>query len=240
MRVSVALLIFVITLGSAVVGGGMILFRTHHQPQDRELPALSRMLPEDRPLRLAVFGTSLSAHGYDWPEAVALALGTCLGQAVELIRFALPGAGSEWGVTQVPWVRESAPDLVLLEFAINDADLRDGLFRSAARDTHERLLTALQQELPQSHLVLMTMNPAQGLRGWIRPRLTGHYLDYRSLAAEFDVGLADLYPRWLELSRAERGLEEDGLHPRPEVVRRIVVPVLVPLLGRAYGADCEA
>ena len=220
-----------------MVGGWAALPRPAEAPQDRDLFEAPRALPLERPLRLTVLGTSLTA-GAGWPEAVAEALGACLDSPVELTRIARPGAGSDWGLTQVPAVADSRPDLVVIEFAINDADLRDGSFRGKALDRHRRLVEAVRDSAGDPGLVLMTTSPARGPRGWIRPFLAGHYADYRLLAEELDLGLADLHPRWQALPRAERGLDRDGLHPRPEVAREIVLPVLVPLLGRAYGADC--
>jgi len=43
----------------------------------------------------------------------------------------------------------------------------------------------------------------------------------------------------LALPPDARGLEKDGLHPAPEVVARVILPVLVPYLAQAWRRDCD-
>ena len=201
---------------------------TQAAPQDRALPA-GALAPEG-PLSIAVFGTSLSSPRYDWPDALAQTLGACLGRPVTLTRVTRAGAGIAWAEGQVDAVRAQGPDLVLMEFSANDADLRDGLRLAEARARTGRVLDALEG-IP---VVLMTMNPAQGLRGVLRPRLGAHHDAYRALAAARDLGLVDLETRWRQRPRAARGLA-DGLHPAPEAARGLIVPALAEYLG---GAAC--
>jgi len=206
-------------------------------PEDR--PAVP--LPRDdkgRALRLVLLGTSLS-HAQGWPETTAAALSRCIGRHVDLVRVTRPGANSAWGMTRIAEVSAARPDIVLIEFAINDADLRDGLWRASARNTHRALIARLQRARPEARVVLMTMNPAAGLRGLVRPRLGAHYRDYRDLAAETGAGLVDLYPRWRTRPRPDWGLE-DGLHPEQAAAEAVIVPVLVPYLGVVAGADCAS
>jgi hypothetical protein len=232
---AVALAMLAAALISGILAWG-IPGRAPPPPQDRPL---ARPLPAADPLRLTVFGTSLTA-ARGWPEDLAAALGRCLGREVVLARVAGPGMGSAWGLGQVAAVAATAPDLVLMEFAINDADLRDGLSLAESRDTHRRLVAALRAALPEAAVVLMTMSPAQGLRGLMRPWLGQHYAAYRDLAAGADLGLVDLYPRWLALPRPARGLARDGLHPDPQVAAGVIVPAVLDYLGRAAGTDCPA
>jgi len=189
------------------------------------------------PLRLAVFGTSLTA-GSHWPEATAAALERCLDRPVTLIRVARPGAGSAWGLAETARVAAAAPDIVLIEFAINDADLRDGIGLEASAANHRAILAALAQARPEARLVLMTMSPAERLRGLLRPGLARHYAAYRALAAETGAGLVDLYPRWRALPQAARGLA-DGLHPTDAAAQAVILPVLVPYLARLAGGACS-
>ena len=204
------------------------------EPADIALPGIT---DRERPLRITLFGTSLTAN-YDWPERLAARLATCLPSPSLISRVTRPGAGSEWGLTQVAEVAATTPDILLMEFAINDADLRDGQSLASSTVTHRSLVAALQATLPDTRIVLMTMSTAQGPRGWIRPWLGAHYAMYRDLAAERDTGLIDLYPRWLDLPRANRGLGVDGLHPGPDVAASVIVPVLAEYLAAARGQHC--
>jgi acyl-CoA thioesterase I len=128
---------------------------------------------------------------------------------------------------------------VLMEFAINDADLWDGLSPKDSRATHLAVIRALQAARPGMRIVLMTMSPAQGLRGLMRPRLAQYYAGYAELATDSNLGLVDLYPRWRVLPRAARGLQ-DGLHPTDAAAQALIVPVLLRYLSRLIEADCTS
>lgn len=208
---------------AAVMGGVALLIWGWPRPApglgDRPLAAL----PEG-PLKVVAFGTSLTAKN-DWPAALAPRLETCRGAPVEILEIARPGAGSDWGETQLEEVIAAAPDLVLMEFAINDADIRDGQSPAAARATHDRILEALRTALPEARILLLTMNHASGLRGLARPWLATHYAQYRDLAEAHGTGLLDLYPRWRAAPPEIRTLA-DGLHPSDAQVRAVLMDPL--------------
>ena len=187
------------------------------------------------PLRITVFGTSLSSARYDWPAVLEAQLATCGAQGAdfgaEIAVLAQPGADIRWAAGQVDQVLATAPDLVLMEFASNDADLRDGVGRSQARRQTAEVVAALQAAGPDAPAIaLVTMGPAAGLRGVLRPRLAGHYAGYRALAEAQSLGLVDLEARWRALGRGERGMD-DGLHPDPATARAVIVPALAQWLG---------
>lgn len=150
-------------------------------------------------------------------------------------RVARAGAGSAWGLGAVDEALAARPHLVLVELAVNDADLLDGVPLRRSVANHRAILARLR---PGAGVMLMTMSPAQGPRGWVRPRLGAYYAAYGPLAAEAGAGLLDLYPRWLALPRAERGLGADGLHPEGEVAAAVIVPPLVEAVAAALGRDC--
>lgn len=232
-----AALFLLLTLLAGAVAIWSVDTREPSGPSDRMIRPLSLPQEPDTPLRLAVFGTSLTANA-DWPEVVAATLSDCLNRRVQLSRIAQPGATSLWALDQVGQVAAIAPDVVLIEFAINDADLRDGLWLKDSITTHRALIRALQVGHPDLRIVLMTMNPAQGLRGLMRPGLARYYAAYVELARETGVGLIDLYPRWLALPEAARALR-DGLHPDTITARAVIVPTLLPWLGTLAGRKCS-
>ncbi|PTR14275.1 SGNH/GDSL hydrolase family protein [Cereibacter azotoformans] len=220
----------------ALVAGGLAAWslgpgRPAPAPQDR---LIALHLPADRPLRLTILGTSLS-HGEPWTERLGTALAACRGQGADIAVIARPGSGVDWGVTQVAAVAATRPDVLLIEFAINDADLWDGTGLAASRARHAALLRQLRRASPGTAVFLMTMSPAQGLRGALRPRLGAHYRQYVRMAEEMGAGVIDLHPRWLARPRAERGLGADGLHPDPQVAAQVIVPAVAGLLTRAAG-----
>ena len=188
--------------------------------------------PGPVPERIVVLGTSLSARS-DWPAALEAALSDCLGRPASVAVVARPGASSAWGMGQVERVAAHAPDLVVVEFAVNDADLLNGLRPGRSASAHEVILSELAALAPEARLVLMTMSPAFGPRGWARPRLEAHYALYPHLAARHGAGLVDLYPRWLARPEPPRELLPDGLHPTDAAARAVILPPLLAALGCA-------
>lgn len=203
-------------------------------PQHRPLPALSTATT---PLNITVFGTSLSA-GPGWPDDLGQALETCLKRPVNISRIARPGGGSGWGLTRLADVLATQPDLLILEFAINDADLRDGVWLKTSVGQHQQLILKLRTMAPQTQVLLMTTNPAYGLRGLLRPRLRAYYQSYRRLAATLDTGLADVYGHWLAADKSLRRFP-DGLHPTDGAAKAVILPVLLPMIASALDQSCE-
>ena len=206
-------------------------------PRDLALAPLA--LPEGRALRIVAFGTSLSARGV-WPDRLAERLQSCLGRPVEVARVALPGAGSAWAAdpARIAAVAGFHPDLVLVEFAINDADLRDGATRSASDRSTRAALAALQAALPDAGIVELTMSPAHRARGVLRPGLAARYDDAVRRGSDRGGGLVDLYRRWIALPRGARGLDADGLHPDPEIAAQVIVSPLAAYVAASFGQDC--
>lgn len=183
---------------------------------------------------IVAFGTSLTANG-GWQDELAGRLGACRDATVELHTVALPGANSHWALETLDKVIARAPDIVLIEFSINDASLLHGMPADQSRANTEAIIARLEAAVPQVQIVLMTMNPAAGLRAMTRPFLGDFYKVYREIAAEHQVLLADLARRWEADGRWPDALP-DGLHPTAEAARAVVVPELLRLLG---GAACE-
>lgn len=186
------------------------------------------------PIRIVAMGTSLTRNSR-WPDDLAKELARCAGRQIEITRIAEAGANSAWGMGQAQAAAALLPDLVLIEFAINDADIRDGQSLGGALKAHRALLDAMAEASPGSRPILMTTNRAFGMRGLLRPALGAHYAQYRQLAADTDIGLIDLAPVWaaaLGSASDRNALVPDGLHPTEAAVAEIALPVLVDEVGR--------
>lgn len=223
-----------------MIAAGLVLLAILRDPAvpDRSRP-LAPVPAERDGLVLAVLGTSLTARS-TWPEALAEALGRCSGRQVRLVRIARPGANSSWGRQQAAALAAARPDLVLVEFTINDADIRDGVWLEQSRENHRAMVAELRQAVPEASLALVTLNPPRGWRRLTRPFL-GRYLDlYAELAAQEGIGLIDLDPVWRAAldGGAAAALVPDGLHPAPAAVARITGPALLKAIGPAVSAGC--
>lgn len=192
-------------------------------PGDRPLRAL------DPPARIVAFGTSLT-HDEPWTADLAARLSACFGTEVQVIAIAGPGQGSAWGLDQVSRVIAEAPDLVLVEFAINDARIRNGASLARSRAQHDAILDAVS-EVPA---VLMTMSPVRGPEQWLkRWRLPAYYRLYGDLAEDRGLGLIDLYSRWR--AEPERFDAPDGLHPGGAAAAGLIGPVVTRAIAAAAG-----
>ena len=196
-------------------------------------PLLPVSVPIEVPVKIVFMGTSLTA-GTPWPDAVIAQLEVCLKHPMRAFRIAQGGATSAWGLAQIEKVVASAPDLVILEFAINDADLRRGLSLRQSRDNHLGMILRLQQGLPDARIILMTTNPAAGLRRLLRPRLAAYYALYSDLAEQQTVGLIDMYPRWQARPSLAQDLM-DGVHPSAASATLVIVPVVTAYVASVLG-----
>ena len=192
-----------------------------------EVAIQSDPFASQRPLTLTVLGTSLTA-GSTWPEQLAQDLALCTSRPVRLERIATGGQTSAWGLRQIERVVATSPDILLIGFTINDADLRRQISPSESRRLHREMLVQLSAALPQTDLHLMRLNRAYGLRAALRVRLVTYEAALPDLAQETGVGFFDLRPMWTAyLSEAGPGASmPDGLHPTDAVARAVNVAAL--------------
>lgn len=182
-------------------------------------------------MKVIALGTSLT-HSGGWLKPLEQQLTECLDQSVNVVDFGRNGATSEWGVASLPEVVQAEPDVVLIEFSVNDAALFKGISLRKSQENVRKIVLAVRKARPLSQIFLMTMNPAFGPRAWIRPRMNTYYDAYRVLANELGIGYIDNLRDWNNLPEAElRAHIPDGLHPEPEWARHVLVPGIVSAIG---------
>jgi lysophospholipase L1-like esterase len=182
---------------------------------------------------VVVIGTSLTASA-SWPETLQTRLDTCTGRSIQLENLAQNGATSELGFFRLDDIVALRPTVVIIEFAINDADRKIGVSLPESRRRHETIISALQKRTPETAIYLMTTNHTVGQIRFRRTLLPAYYELYRDLAETLDVGLADLHPRWRQVDGENL---PDGLHPTDAMSNEVIVPVLSDLLGRTLGHE---
>lgn len=192
------------------------------------VPAVAR---PGEAVKIVTLGTSLSARG-GWQEALRLSLGACVDSDVAVVNLAKSGMTSEWGLTQIDKVVAERPDIVLVEFAVNDADLTEFMSLSRSSTNMAEIVSRLSESETRPSVYVMAMNPVSGLRGMIRPFL-GEYEDmHAALARKLGAGFIDHRPAWSRLSDDEIAEAiADGVHPDPAVASRVIVPGLVRALA---------
>jgi acyl-CoA thioesterase I len=190
---------------------------------------------EQKPMKVAALGTSLTHNG-GWLKPLEHQLSGCLEQSVDVIDFGRNGATSDWGIEILDEVIHAQPDVVLIEFSVNDAAWFKGISLRQSRENVQRIVRTLKKAQPHVKIFLMTMSPSFGPRAWIRPQIDAYHHVYRVLADELGVGYIDNLPTWQNLTKRElRAQIPDGLHPMPEWAGRIVVPAIA---GAIAGTKC--
>lgn len=177
------------------------------------------------PFKVVTYGTSITARG-GWQQPLAKALSQCLGRQVSVQAVGGPGQGSAWGLANAGRVTALKPDLVIVEFAINDADIRNWISPRSSRHNTVKLIERLREAPSHPEVVLMTTHPVLGWKRLLRPKLDAYYDEYRRISKGRGVSLIDANMGW-------RGLPDDiredalpdGVHPRPLVFAQAVVPM---------------
>jgi len=140
---------------------------------------------------------------------------------------------------QLPQIITHNPDVVFIEFAINDAwpDYKISLAQS--KEYLNFIIDELEALNPNVEIVLMTMNNVDG--DWIplRPDLANYYQGYRDVASTRGLILIDHYPNWLDLYNTDRATWDsyvpDDIHPTTAAAAAIIQPEIEAQLNTPPG-----
>lgn len=179
---------------------------------------------------VVTYGTSLTAGGA-WVNQMRAVLETNFPGRVKVINSAKGGMWSAWGVTNLDErVIAKAPDVVIIEFAINDAFLQYKTSPEDARRNLENMIDRIQKARPSCEVILMTMNPPIGVHLERRPRIDDYYAVYREVAKKRSLVLVDHHRNWQKvLAEGEvafKKLVPDGIHPNAQGCERVILPEL--------------
>jgi lysophospholipase L1-like esterase len=224
-------------LGTAVAAAlvaALLLLPDLSRLPDRPLPP--RAVPRDG-LRIVAFGTSLTARAV-WPDPLAEALSRCVPGGVTVARVAAPGVNSDWALANLGEVAAARPHLVVAEFAVNDADLADGLWPGRSRFNHRLLVRKLNELDDPPAILLVATAPVSGLAQWLkRPLLPLYQAAYADIAAAEGAGFLNATARWKALNGHAQYLP-DGLHPDPAAEAELIAPALASQIAGAFGLAC--
>jgi len=183
------------------------------------------------------YGTSLTRSG-GWVEIIAGEL-AARHHGIKITNTACNGQHSRWALENFETlVLVRTPDVLFIEFAINDAVARFAISLIEARANLETMLNRLAARWPECVVVLQVMNPVAvrppGHDGY-RPDLQLYEEVYRDVARARGLLLVDHAPAWATLlSRGEAEFLRhvpDGLHPNAEGYAQFMLPALRVALG---------
>ena len=193
-------------------------------------------IPGAERLSIVAFGTSLTERAL-WPERLGDMLRDCGFRGASVAVRARPGAGSAEALAMIAKDGTGARHLALVEFAVNDPDLVDGVSRAASLANHRAMIAALRARHPGIAVLLITTNPVTGLQRLKRPRLRAYGDLYTRLAEEEGASLFDGTARWVAAPGWRTALP-DGLHPDPEVEAALYTRPLAGMIARIFGRSC--
>lgn len=193
---------------------------------------------------VVVYGTSLTIHG-EWASALKQYFDEKFPDQVAFYNGAKAGMQSNWGLTNLQArVLDKKPDLVFIEFAINDASKNNHISLEKSQANLDAMITALRAQNPQVDIVLQTMDvawdspqSAPKKYGNDRPHLAAYYEVYRRTAREHALSLVDNYPNWLALQQQDlekyQQMVPDGIHPNAAASKSVNWPAIESLLEKA-------
>jgi lysophospholipase L1-like esterase len=190
----------------------------------------------DQALHIVVFGSSLT-HRAVWTSQIGPGLVKCGFGGANVTAMGRTGAGSVAGVAMVKAYRPKGIDVAILEYAINDADIVDGLSRHDSMKNHRQMIASLRSDHPGVAIVLMATNPVSGIQRLKRPGLMAYYGDYLTLANVEGVSFFDGPARWSDFTSSNVATP-DGLHPDPEIEAALYGSPLVDMIARLLGQPC--
>ncbi|MDH5453306.1 MAG: hypothetical protein OEX14_08145, partial [Paracoccaceae bacterium] len=184
----------------------------------------------DQAPKIVVFGSSLTRRAV-WTGMIGPGLVKCGFGDADVTAMGRAAAGSVAGVAMVNAYRPKGIDVAILEYAINDADIVDGLSRHDSMKNHRQMIASLRSDHPGVAIVLMATNPVSGMQRLKRPGLMAYYGDYLTLAKEEGVSFFDGPARWSDFSAAKVATP-DGLHPEPKIEAVLYGSPLVAMIAR--------
>jgi acyl-CoA thioesterase-1 len=191
-------------------------------------------------VRLVGYGTSLTAGGA-WLSQTETQLEAELAGDVVIVNAAQSAQWSSWGVDHLDErVITADPDIVFLEWAINDAFLDYMTSIEQARANWIDMIDRIRASHPDAEIVLMTMNVVTGDGAVQRPDILDYYAMVRDLADTEELPLVDAAPAWSEILARDpmtfATLVPDGVHPAPAGHCAITTPLVIAALS-ATSAD---
>lgn len=178
---------------------------------------------------IATMGTSLTAGSgaeQSFHRDLAAALRTGKECTLRLYNHGIPGGYSSDGLATVQNTVAMRPEVVLIEYSMNDCLTS----LSTSESNTISIINALRTGTPDSVVYLMTMNPVvgSGASATSRSALPTFYQLYRDLSVSQSVGLIDTSPGWAGVTVADI---PDGVHPTVAANRTYLIPAIAAALS---------
>ncbi|MCM8532234.1 MAG: SGNH/GDSL hydrolase family protein [Lentisphaeraceae bacterium] len=192
-------------------------------------------LKDGKVQKIVVYGTSLTHRG-PWVPVFKKMLKEKFGDKASLINSGGSGKDSNWGLANLEKkVLKHKPDVVFIEFGMNDAVTRFKNTKETVEHNIELMITRIQKSFSNCEIILATMNPAfhpDGHRS-NRKALNDYYEIYRELAETHNLPLIDHFKNWQSFLKGKdyKLYIPDAIHPNKLGSDKVIVPALMKLLN---------
>ncbi len=195
---------------------------------------------------IATLGTSLTGGQWRWPDVMMEWLNRDFPGQVTLHNLGVGASASSHppgrsGLDMAKKAATLSPDVVFIEFAVNDAYLPYQISVAASKSNLVAMIELLSAARPEVEIILQTMNvcldhPNTGPHASQRPRLADYCEGYREVARERGLRLVDHYPDWARLAAEDPArfdrLVPDRIHPQLQGYRELLLPTLKAAVTR--------
>ena len=213
-----------------------------HQSINRTKTQIVEKLEKGEHLKVAALGTSLTGGTWRWFDVMAAWLDEAYPGQVSYLNKGVGASASSYppgssGLDKVKELVGFDPDVVFIEFAVNDAYKPYNISVEESRKNLENMITTLKNANPEVEIILQTMNvvidmPELNMSEATKRSDLPEYLEmYRQVAYEKHLLLIDHYPNWEKYLKSEGRdayihIVTDGIHPSLKGYRNILLPEL--------------
>ena len=201
-----------------------------------------KKLEQGRSVKIGALGTSLTGGSWRWFDVMKEWLDSDYPRQITYYNEGVGASASSYppeksGLDKVKVMVKYQPDVVFIEFAVNDSYQPYRISVTESRKNMESIIKTLRDANPNVEIILQTMNvvldmPELNLTESTKRSDLPQYLKmYREVAKKNHLMLVDHYPNWEKFLKQE-GREAyikvvtDGIHPNLEGYRKIMLPEL--------------
>lgn len=207
-------------------------------------------LKAGKPQTLVAFGTSLTAGGA-WVGLTDNYLKARFPGLATVRNEGASGHSSKYGLTIIRNVTRHKPDLVLIEFCMNDAyyperdGFKEGVTVAGSLANLGAIVDSIRASNPACEILLQTMDLPLGIHRARRPRLEEYHTGYREFAKAEGFGIIDHALRWQAVLAFDTALYvswlPDSIHPSAAGSAAITFPAVVgALMGNSLALESPA
>lgn len=191
---------------------------------------------------IVLYGTSLT-HTGQWSMQFSKVMKARYVTKAIIKNAAKSGSDSNWGLANIKKrVFPHKPDVLFIEFSMNDAIEKRGTSIEKAQENLEMMLDLTLKEFPKCEIILMSMNPSlRSKERTIRPHLPAYYDSYEAVAKKRGLQFIDNEKAWTDfLSDGKKDgalYIPDSIHPNGLGTKMVITPNILKAIGVAFSPE---